>query len=219
MKFVEEHPESHFVHPYDQPSTWNGHATIVHEIAEQLNTQTPAAVVTCVGGGGLAIGLSIFAFCFCLAHAHFLLGVLLGMEQVGWNPHVPLITMETEGSNCFYAALEAGKIVTLDGINSIAKSLGALSVSEKLFELAHTSEHTVKSYTVTDEEALLSCLEFSKLHRMLVEPACGAALAAIFAKPNIFDGIKNDEPIVVIVCGGNMASLELFEEWKQDLLQ
>ena len=44
-------------------------------------------------------------------------GILMGMEDVQWNSKVPLITMETEGSNCFNEALKAGKIVTLNGIN------------------------------------------------------------------------------------------------------
>ena len=41
----------------------------------------------------------------------------MGMEDVEWNSNVPLVTMETEGSNCFNEALKAGKIVTLNGIN------------------------------------------------------------------------------------------------------
>ena len=41
----------------------------------------------------------------------------MGMEDVKWNLKIPLITMETEGSNCFNEALKAGKIVTLNGIN------------------------------------------------------------------------------------------------------
>ena len=41
----------------------------------------------------------------------------MGMEDVKWNSKIPLVTMETEGSNCFNEALKAGKIVTLNGIN------------------------------------------------------------------------------------------------------
>ena len=48
------------------------------------------------------------------------------MEDVGWTEDTTLVTMETEGSNCFNEALKSGRIVTLNGINSIAKSLGAL---------------------------------------------------------------------------------------------
>ena len=106
----------------------------------------------------------------------------MGMKDVHWNKQVSLVTMETEGSNCFNAALTRGEIVTLDGIHSIAKSLGALSVSQKLFEMAHDENYKIKSYNVTDPQALDGCFKFANSHRMLVEPACGAALAAIFSK-------------------------------------
>ena len=52
---------------------------------------------------------------------------------------------------------------------------------------------------------------------MLVEPACGAALAgAYFKSKEIFDQ-DSKKPIVVIVCGGNMATIELFDTWKTSL--
>ena len=45
----------------NQETTWKGHSTIIHEVKEQLESEfdikeEPQAVVTCVGGGGLAIG-------------------------------------------------------------------------------------------------------------------------------------------------------------------
>lgn len=205
-KFLQDNPDSFFVHPYDQESTWTGHSSIVHEIKDQLEADfgikdEPGAIVTCVGGGGLAIGLCN------------------GMEDVNWNGKVPLITMETQGSNCFNEALKQGKIVTLDGIHSIAKSLGALSVSSRLFDLAQQDEHQIKSYTVTDQEALEGCLKLAQDHRMLVEPACGAALASIYCQASeIFDK-QCKKCVVMVVCGGNMASLELFQTWKQSLMK
>ena len=48
---------------------------------------------------------------------------------------------------------------------------------------------------------------------MLVEPACGAALAAIYCKK--IGKAEFGKPVIMVVCGGNMASLDLFEEWKQ----
>ena len=44
--------------------------------------------------------------------------------------------METEGAHCFAAARQAGQLVELPGITSVATSLGALSVSQTLFNLA-----------------------------------------------------------------------------------
>ena len=54
-------PSSFFVHPFEQPSTWDGHASLVDEVKQQLKEDfgengAPAAFVTCVGGGGLAVG-------------------------------------------------------------------------------------------------------------------------------------------------------------------
>ena len=57
--------------------------------------------------------------------------------------------METEGSNCFHEALKAKKIVTLESINSIAKSLGALSVSEELLNMALNQDFKVQSHIVS----------------------------------------------------------------------
>ena len=45
--------------------------------------------------------------------------------------NVPIVTIETDGAQSFYKAHKAQKLVTLDGITSVAKSLGALTVSEQ----------------------------------------------------------------------------------------
>ena len=60
-QLLADDPSAFFVHPFDQESTWQGHSTLVDEVKEQLvemgeGERSPAAVVTCVGGGGLAIG-------------------------------------------------------------------------------------------------------------------------------------------------------------------
>ena len=57
----------------------------------------PAAVVVCVGGGGL------------------LCGVVQGMKKVGWSD-VPIVAMETKGADSYNAAVLAGELVTLPDI-------------------------------------------------------------------------------------------------------
>ena len=51
---------------YDHPLVWEGHSSMVTEIAEDLAT-TPDAIFCCVGGGGL------------------LGGVLTGCKKIGWE--------------------------------------------------------------------------------------------------------------------------------------
>ena len=36
-KFLKSHPDSYFVHPYDQESTWKGHSTIGLSMSFHLN--------------------------------------------------------------------------------------------------------------------------------------------------------------------------------------
>lgn len=66
IKFLNQDPEASFVHPYDQETTWVGHASIIKEIRTQIRSELggkeikPAAIITVVGGGGLATGTNRF---------------------------------------------------------------------------------------------------------------------------------------------------------------
>jgi len=186
------------IHPYDQEDTWAGHSTIIDEINNQLG-QEPGCIVTCVGGGGLAIG------------------ILQGIEKQGWES-TKVVAMETEGANCLKAARDAGKIVTLSGITSVATSLGALSVSQTLFNKVQEKPERVISHVVTDKDALQAVVNFADHMRVLVEPACGSALSAVytgFIKQNLEALPQGD--IVVIVCGGNIVNLNLLQDWLKQL--
>ena len=44
-----------------------------------------------------------------------------------------------------------------------------------------------------------ACLRFADEHRLLVEPACGAALAAVYARAPCLAAAAS---VVVVVCGG-----------------
>jgi L-serine/L-threonine ammonia-lyase len=182
---------SAYIHPFDDPRIWAGHAPLIHEIAE--TGVKPGVLVVAVGGGGL------------------LCGVLEGMHQVGWVD-VPVVAVETEGTASLAAAVRAGRLVTLDKIDSIATTLGARTVAAEA--LTWTRRHPVTPWVVSDRAALMACLRLADDHRVLVEPACGAALSAVYdrAAPLVEIG-----PIVVIVCGGAGVSLGLLETWKQQL--
>ncbi|KAH9381730.1 hypothetical protein HPB48_010549 [Haemaphysalis longicornis] len=100
----------------------SGHASMMEEVAADLLEQGfeegPSAVVTCVGGGGL------------------LCGVLEGMHRVGWR-RVPVIAMETHGAASFRAAWDCGRPVTIDGITSLAITLGAKRVCQRVVDYIH----------------------------------------------------------------------------------
>ena len=45
--------ESAYVHPFDDPLLWHGHATLIDEVAAAWDGTRPDLVVVSVGGGGL----------------------------------------------------------------------------------------------------------------------------------------------------------------------
>jgi L-serine/L-threonine ammonia-lyase len=180
-----------YVHPFDDPLLWEGHATLIDEV---VRAQVPFdAVVVSVGGGGL------------------LAGIVEGLRRNGLRG-VPVIAVETEGAASFAAAQAAGAPVTLPAITSIATSLGARRVTPRLLELAR--EHEVISMVVSDAQAVDACSRFADACRVLVEPACGASIAAVMARPDVFDRYR--APLVE-VCGGVGVSLGKLAVWRQQL--
>ncbi|TDA49312.1 pyridoxal-phosphate dependent enzyme, partial [Burkholderia pyrrocinia] len=102
-------PHDAFVHPFDDPVLWQGHATMIDEMAADEMAAVgpkPDAVVLAVGGGGL------------------LCGVLEGLARNGWHD-VPVVAAETEGADCYARSVAQGRPVELPEITSIATSLGA----------------------------------------------------------------------------------------------
>jgi L-serine/L-threonine ammonia-lyase len=176
-----------YIHAFDDPKVWEGHASIIHELAE--TGIKPGAVVASVGGGGLLCGL------------------LIGLHQVGWQD-IPVLAVETEGASSFAASVQAGRLVTLDRITSIATSLGARTVAAEA--LAWTKRHEIIPWVVTDRAAVEACRRFAGEHRVLVEPACGAALSPVYDQARPLAGLG---PIIVIVCGGAGVNLKLLDEW------
>lgn len=176
-----------YVPPYDDPLIWKGHSTIMDEVVNQMNR--PDAVVVAVGGGGLACGM------------------LEGMHRYGWDD-VPLFGVETKGADSFAATARAGKLVSLPKIDTIAVSLGAKMITKKLFEW--TKIHEVLPITVSDADAVNAVRYFLDDHFVLVEPSCGAALAAIYNQVPL---LADKKSILLIVCGGIGISWNLLNQY------
>ena len=171
-----------FLHPFDDPLLWTGHSSMIDEVAAA--GARPDAIILSVGGGGL------------------LCGVLEGLHRHGWRD-VPVITVESLGADSYFQSIKAGHRVELKVIASIATSLGARKVCAQAFEWS--MRHPIRPVVVTDRSAVSACMRFLLDHRILVEPACGAALAAIYDTVPQIAGFKT---ILVIVCGGVTATAE-----------
>jgi L-serine/L-threonine ammonia-lyase len=176
-----------FIHPFDDPLIWHGHATLVDEVVR--GGVRPDAVVLSVGGGGL------------------LCGVALGLERHGLGD-VPIVAVETAGAASFNAAVTAGELVELAAITSIATTLGARRVCGEA--LRWSRARPIHSLIVSDDQAVKACQHFLDDHRLLVEPACGASLAIVYDQADL---LRRFERVLVIVCGGATATLGQLNEW------
>ena len=176
-----------FIHPFDDPLLWEGHATLIDEAARR--GAKPGAVVLSVGGGGL------------------LCGVVEGLRRNGWQD-VPVIAVETQGADSFAQSLAAGRRVELPAITSLATSLGARQVCERAFALS--GEHAIIPLVVSDAAALAACLRFMDDQRSVVEPACGAALAVVYERAAELETFSS---LLVIVCGGATAPVAQIQKW------
>ncbi|MBS0444807.1 MAG: pyridoxal-phosphate dependent enzyme [Proteobacteria bacterium] len=184
-----------FIHPFDDPLLWDGHATLIDEVARAEPPFRPEAVVLSVGGGGL------------------LCGVVQGLHRQGWHDDVPVVAVETEGAATLAASLAAGRRVELDAITSIATSLGAKQVCEQAY--AWTARHPIASVVVSDLDAVKACERFIDDHRIVVEPACGAALAVAYAAGA--PALAAWKRVLIVVCGGATASTAQLAAWSASL--
>lgn len=179
-----------YIPPFDHPLIWEGHATIVKEI--QKDEVHPDAIILSVGGGGLYSG------------------IVQGLQALKWNT-TTIITSETVGAASFHESLKAHKRIQLPSINTIAVTLGAKQICQNAFDMAQ--RHPTISQTVSDAQAVKACFEFLEERRILVEPACGAALAVAYENRAVLQPFKT---IVIIVCGGSGVSFDLLQQWARE---
>ncbi|HSX60173.1 MAG TPA: pyridoxal-phosphate dependent enzyme [Tahibacter sp.] len=180
-----------FIPPFDDPLLWQGHASLVEELAQQCE-EAPDAILVAVGGGGL------------------LLGVLEGLRRVGWRD-TRVFAVEPEGSASLAASLASGRVVELSAPRSLATSLCVRRIAPAL--IAACRDADVVPLTVSDAEATTACVRLAEDHGQMIEPACGAALAPLYTRPAAFDGLRR---VVAVVCGGQVVTLGDLARWQRE---
>ena len=167
-----------FIHPFDDPLVMAGQGTLGLEIMEDLPGTTD--IIISIGGGGFEGGVST------------------AVKAI--KPEVKIWGVETIGADAMSQALKAGHPVELSAITSIAKTLGAPSVSDRTLALAQKNLEDV--IVVTDDEAVQALKFILERLKVLTEPAASCTLAAALRLKDQFG--KNNN-LVLIFCGGNLS--------------
>ncbi len=178
-----------FVHPFDDLDVATGQGSIAMEIIKELPTVD--YILVPVGGGGLATGVS--------ALAKFL------------NPSIKVIGVEPAGANCLEASLEAGEVLTLPGVSTIADGTAVKTPGAKLFPYLQKNLDGI--ITVPDEDLIVAFLDMVENHKMVVENSGLLTVAAL----KYLDA--KDKKVVSILSGGNMDVITMSSVVQQGLVQ
>ena len=170
------------VHPYDDPLVIAGQGTVGLEILEDLPQLTD--VVVSIGGGGLASGLAT--------------------AVKAQSPEIRVWGVETEGADVMARAWKAGRVVEVEKMTSLAKTLGAPSVCERT--LAATQRLLESVTVVSDREAFAELEYLLDRAKIVTELAASCTLAAAEKLRGRF---TKDHHVVLVMCGGNMSLDEL----------
>jgi len=166
-----------FIHPFNDPNVMAGQATIFVELMQQMPSID--LVIASIGGGGLISGIISAAQAF--------------------SRSTQVFGVETIGADSMYQSIQAGTIVELPAITSIATSLGARRTEQTQFEIVN--EYAKDVVAISDEMAVEAILELLNEEKLLVEPAASCTLAAL-TQGKI--QVKSGANVAVITCGANV---------------
>ena len=177
-----------FIHPFDDPTVATGQGTIAMEIFKELPLVD--YILVPIGGGGLAAGVATLAKMM--------------------NPKIKVIGVEPEGAACMKASLEAGKVVTLDSVSTIADGTAVKTPGSKVFP--YIKDNLDEILTVSDEDLIVSFLDMVENHKMIVENSGLLTVAALKQLK-----VKNKK-VVAIMSGGNMDVITMSSVVQQGLI-
>ena len=178
-----------FVHPFNDEVVATGQGTIAMEIFKELPTVD--IILVPIGGGGLAAGVSTLA-------------KLL-------NPNIKVIGVEPAGASCMKASLDAGKVITLPDVNTIADGTAVKTPGDIVFP--YIQKNIDEIIAVEDQELIVNFLDMMENHKMLVENSGLLTVATL--KHLDCKGKK----IVSILSGGNMDVITLSSVVQHGLIE
>lgn len=165
-----------FVPPFDDVNVIAGQGTVGLELASQLPPEVKTVLLP-IGGGGLISGVSV--------------------ALKALRPDIRIIGVEPEGAMAMKESVEAGELVTLPHLNTMADGIAVRRVCD--LTLLHVNEYVDDIVTVTEESIGQAVLQLLERAKAVVEPAGAVGLAAV-----ISGKIPGDEPVCVVLSGGNI---------------
>ena len=164
------------IHAFDDDAVIAGQGTLGLEVLQQCADVD--AIVVPIGGGGL-IG-----------------GIACAVKES--NPRVQVFGVQPARIPSMKAAVENGKLVTLDAAKTIADGIAVRRAGERTLPLVQRYVDDI--VTVEEEEIANAILLLLEREKTLAEGAGAAAMAAVLNRKLPLSGKR----VAVLVCGGNI---------------
>lgn len=175
-----------YIHPFDAVRTLEGQGTLGLELLDDLPELD--CVLIAIGGGGLIAGMAT------------------AIKQ--HRPGVRVIGVEPVGAPAMLRSVEAGRLIALPSVQTIADTLSPRAVSERT--LALTRRYVDEIVLVEDSQMVAAMRWLWTECNQLVEPAGAAVVAALQAGAVQVD--RHTCP-AALICGGNAAAEGVFAEY------
>jgi len=164
------------IHPFDDPAVIAGQGTVGLEMLDQLPEL--GAVVVPIGGGGLIAGIAI------------------ALKEL--RPTIRVIGVQAEQAASAVLSRQAGHVVELTGIKTIADGIAVKRVGHLTFPIIE--RYVDDLVTVNDDDIAAAILIYMERSRVVVEGAGAASLAALISRKVNLNGTCTG----VVVSGGNI---------------
>ena len=178
-----------FIHPFDDLTVATGQGTIAMEVIQELPLVD--YILVPIGGGGLATGVSTLAKML--------------------NPNIRVIGVEPAGAACMKASLQAGEVVTLPNVNTIADGTAVKTPGKNVFPYLQKNLDDI--ITIEDDDLIVAFLDMVENHKMIVENSGLLTVAALK-----YLDVK-DKKVVSILSGGNMDVITMSSVVQLGLIQ
>lgn len=163
------------VHPFNDPRIIAGQGTAAKEFLEEMPDLD--AIMTPVGGGGLAAGSAL--------------------TVASVSPITKMYLAEPEAVDDTYQSFKSGKLKGVKNPKSIADGL-LVSVGDLNFEII--KNHVEDVFTVGEDE-IISAMQLTwERMKIIIEPSSAVALAALIKNRDKVQGKK----VGIIITGGNV---------------
>jgi threonine dehydratase len=166
-----------YIHPFDDMQLITGQGTLGLEVFEDF-PQVDVAVVP-IGGGGLISGVS--------------------MALKASNPKIKIIGVESSDGPAMKKSVEAGRLITLDKIDTIIDGLRVKRVGEHTFAVVQRFVDEIVA--LPDREIFDAMIWIMSRSKLVVEGAAAAPVAALL------HGLVKapaGSRVVAVLSGGNV---------------